>query len=71
MPSAGPSTAGHSRPSVKNTPPNPRPPSPDWSEWDIELDLNPGIDDEIAVREDSDLEPVRKRQKMDNTPTVS
>jgi len=71
MPSAGPSTVGLSRPSVQPSPPNSRPLSPDWPEWDIELDLNPWTDDEIAAREDIDLGPARKRQKPDSTPTMS
>jgi hypothetical protein len=71
MPSAGPSSAGLSQSSVQNSQPNLRPPSPDWPEWDIELDLNPWTDDEIAATEDIDLGPPRKRQKTDNTPTMS
>ena len=70
MPSAGPSAAGLSRPSVQNTPPKSRSPSPDWPEWDIELDLNPWTDDEIAAKGDIDLGPTRKRQKTDNTPNM-
>ena len=70
MPSAGPSAAGLPRPSVQNSPPNSRSPSPDWPEWDIELDLNPWTDDEIAAKGDINIGPTRKRQKTDNNPNM-
>jgi len=71
LPPASPSAAGPSQSSVQNPPRNARSPSVDWPEWDIELDLNPSDDDDIAYREDTDLGPARKKQKMSSNLTMS